>query len=89
MVISIAYQSAGQSLAKLEVAYRSHKIHAADPTTPPACYAPARGSKLQPRLIRQKNNQLTRPRMGGLRRAPTAYSTSEIYAKFSGNIKIK
>ena len=30
MVISIAYQSAGQSLAKLEVAHRSHNTH-----TPP------------------------------------------------------
>tara|TARA_R100000353_G_scaffold89748_2_gene66369 strand:- start:1489 stop:1662 length:174 start_codon:yes stop_codon:yes gene_type:complete len=30
-----------------------------------------------------------RPRMGGLRPGVYAYSASEIYAKFSGNIKIK
>ena len=31
--ISITYQSAGQSLAKLGVADRSHLTHAAEPTT--------------------------------------------------------
>ena len=35
MVISIAYQSAGQSLAKLGIAHRSHTTHARDPTTAP------------------------------------------------------
>jgi hypothetical protein len=64
MVISIAYQSVGQSLAKLEVAHRSHQTHAADPTTPPACYAPARGSKLQPRLIRPKITNYRAPAWG-------------------------
>ena len=46
--ISITYQSAGDSLAKLWVAYRSHNTHNAEiPTTARRSHAPA---KIEPRV---------------------------------------